>query len=57
MMTPKNAATISGWQDAFESDADFLFYGCNLALFLRSISSNILLVEAGEALMTRASRF
>jgi len=32
------------------------FYGCNLALFLRSISSNILLIEAGEDLMTRASR-
>lgn len=25
------AATISGWQDAFNSGADFLFYGCNLA--------------------------
>lgn len=32
------------------------FYGCNLALFLGSISSNILLIEAGEDLMTRASR-
>ncbi|MBU2136605.1 MAG: FAD-binding oxidoreductase [Alphaproteobacteria bacterium] len=32
------------------------FYGCNLALFLRSISSSILLIEAGEELMTRASR-
>ena len=25
------AATINGWQDAFASGADFLFYGCNLA--------------------------
>ena len=32
------------------------FYGCNLALFLRSISSSILLLEAGDDLMTRASR-
>lgn len=32
------------------------FYGCNLALFLRSISASILLVEAGDDLMTRASR-
>lgn len=32
------------------------FYGCCLALFLRSISENVLLVEAGEALLTRASR-
>lgn len=32
------------------------FYGCCLALYLRSISSRVLLVEAGEALMSRASR-
>ena len=32
------------------------FYGCCLALYLRSISSRVLLVEAGDALMTRASR-
>ncbi len=32
------------------------FYGCCLALYLRSISSRVLLVEAGETLMTRASR-
>jgi glycine/D-amino acid oxidase-like deaminating enzyme len=43
------------------TDYDFLvigggFYGCCLALFLRSISDRVLLVEAGEALMTRASR-
>lgn len=32
------------------------FYGCCLALFLRSISARVLLVEAGERLMDRASR-
>jgi len=32
------------------------FYGCCLALYLRSISDRVLLVEAGDALMTRASR-
>lgn len=32
------------------------FYGCNLSLFLRSISSSILLLEAGDQLMSRASR-
>jgi glycine/D-amino acid oxidase-like deaminating enzyme len=32
------------------------FYGCCLALYLRSISARVLLVEAGEALMNRASR-
>jgi glycine/D-amino acid oxidase-like deaminating enzyme len=32
------------------------FYGCCLALYLRSISSRVLLVEAGERLMDRASR-
>ena len=32
------------------------FYGCCLALFLRSISARVLLVEAGPALMDRASR-
>lgn len=32
------------------------FYGCCLALFLRSISSRVLLVEAGDVLMSRASR-
>ncbi|MEM7779318.1 MAG: FAD-dependent oxidoreductase [Pseudomonadota bacterium] len=32
------------------------FYGCCLALYLRSISSRVLLVEAGDHLMTRASR-
>lgn len=32
------------------------FYGCCLALYLRSISARVLLVEAGEALMDRASR-
>ena len=32
------------------------FYGCCLALYLRSISQKVLLVEAGETLMTRASR-
>lgn len=32
------------------------FYGCCLALYLRSISARVLLVEAGERLMDRASR-
>lgn len=32
------------------------FYGCCLALYLRSISARVLLVEAGPALMDRASR-
>jgi len=42
-------------------DCDFLvigggFYGCALALFLRSISDRVVLVEAGDRLMERASR-
>lgn len=42
-------------------DVDYLivgggFYGCCLALFLRSISKRVLLVEAGDTLMDRASR-
>lgn len=42
-------------------DYDFVvigggFYGCCLALYLRSISARVLLVEAGPALMDRASR-
>jgi glycine/D-amino acid oxidase-like deaminating enzyme len=32
------------------------FYGCCLALYLRSISARVLLVEAGDTLMNRASR-
>lgn len=32
------------------------FYGCCLALFLRSISDKVLVVEAQDALLTRASR-
>lgn len=32
------------------------FYGCSLALFLRSISDSVTLVEAGDRLMNRASR-
>ena len=32
------------------------FYGCCLALYLRSISDKVLLVEASDALMKRASR-
>lgn len=32
------------------------FYGCSLALFLRSVSDRIVLVEAGDRLMNRASR-
>lgn len=32
------------------------FYGCCLALYLRSISSRVLLIEAGDRLMMRASR-
>lgn len=44
-----------------ETEYDYIvvgggFYGCCLALYLRSISKRVLLVEAGEALMTRASR-
>lgn len=47
--------------DAARTDYDYIvigggFYGCCLALYLRSISSRVLLVEAGEALMSRASR-
>ena len=32
------------------------FYGCCLALYLRSISKRVLLVEAADRLMSRASR-
>jgi len=32
------------------------FYGCCLALYLRSISDRVLLVEAGDTLLDRASR-
>lgn len=32
------------------------FYGCCLALYLRSVSARILLVEAGDTLLGRASR-
>ena len=32
------------------------FYGCCLALFLRSLSKRVLLVEAGDVLLGRASR-
>ena len=32
------------------------FYGCCLALYLRSISEKVLVVEAGDALLDRASR-
>jgi glycine/D-amino acid oxidase-like deaminating enzyme len=32
------------------------FYGCSLALFLRSVSKRIVLAEAGDNLMDRASR-
>ena len=32
------------------------FYGCSLALFLRSVSDRVMLVEAGERLLDRASR-
>jgi len=44
-----------------QNDVDFLiigggFYGCCLALCLRSISESIILVEAGNQIMTRASR-
>lgn len=42
-------------------DADYVvvgggFYGCALALFLRSVSSRIVLLEAGPQLLGRASR-
>ena len=44
-----------------DTDYDYIvigggFYGCCLALYLRSISSRVLLVEVGEQLMDRASR-
>ena len=32
------------------------FYGCCLALFLRSISRKVLLIEAEDQLLSRASR-
>lgn len=32
------------------------FYGCSLALFLKSVTDNIILVESGPSLMNRASR-
>lgn len=32
------------------------FYGCSLALFLRSLSDRVVLLEAGDRLMNRASR-
>lgn len=32
------------------------FYGCCLALFLRSVTPNVVVLEAGDRLMTRASR-
>lgn len=43
------------------AQADYLivgggFYGCCLALYLRSISGRVLLVEAGDTLLDRASR-
>lgn len=42
-------------------DHDFIvigggFYGCCLALFLRSLTRRVLLIEAGDAFLTRASR-
>lgn len=44
-----------------QPDADYIvigggFYGCCLALFLRSISQNVVLIEAGADLLGRASR-
>jgi glycine/D-amino acid oxidase-like deaminating enzyme len=44
-----------------KADVDYLvigggFYGAALSLFLRSVSDSIMLVEAGSALMQRASR-
>nr|MBI1228757.1 FAD-dependent oxidoreductase [Cytophagales bacterium] len=46
---------------SFKADFDYIiigggFYGCCLALFLRSITKRVLLVEAEEKLMNRASR-
>lgn len=32
------------------------FYGCSLALFLRSITDDVLIIEAGDSPMNRASR-
>lgn len=42
-------------------DADYVvvgggFYGCALALFLRSVSDRVILLEAGSQLLARASR-
>lgn len=44
-----------------ETDIEYIvvgggFYGCCLSLFLRSISKDILLIEADQTLMNRASR-
>jgi glycine/D-amino acid oxidase-like deaminating enzyme len=44
-----------------KNDFDFIiigggFYGCCLALFLRSLTERILLLEAGDGLLERASR-
>lgn len=52
-MTPRSAA--------LRNDVEFLiigggFYGCCLALCLRSISKSITIIEAGDQIMTRASR-
>ncbi len=46
---------------ASEHECDYVvigggFYGCCLALYLRSISRRVVLVEAADRLMTRASR-
>jgi glycine/D-amino acid oxidase-like deaminating enzyme len=44
-----------------DCDVDYLiigagFYGCSLALFLRSISKKVILIESNEEIMSRASR-
>ena len=44
-----------------DNDIDYLiigggFYGCCLALYLRSITDRVIVVEAADTLMSRASR-
>src|SRR5688572_27903552 len=61
MRSPRRRPTRSRHPDSMSraSAIDYLvigggFYGCSLALFLRSVSDKIIVVEAGGALMIRA---
>lgn len=52
---------MSSRKTSKKNDVDFLiigggFYGCCLALYLRSLTPSITIVEAGDQIMTRASR-